>query len=212
VNADAITDTTAAASPVAPAMPARPARTVSRVRPAVALLALIALLGTLWSQSGRFRDDPYGLAKPPFKLEAAAWRSVLTVAATAEKSCPPSVPVVTLYVSASCRHCRAELQRWSNLLRSGVPQVKCIGFAVVATPPASQATTEWMPPELVPMLLWDHDRTIANALRVSLVPVTAYTTAKGVVVARAVGEASQQSTLLRLDDLRRAANDARGAP
>jgi hypothetical protein len=201
------------AATVAPAPPARPAAgTMSRTRATLALLGVIATLGALWRQSDRYRDDPYGLARPPFKLEAKAWRSVLTVAATTERSCPASVPVVALYVNASCPHCRAELRRWANLLGSGAPQVACIGVAVVAAPSRTPGTTDWVPPELLPMLLWDHDGTVAGALQVRLVPVTAYVTRSGVVVERVIGEASEQSTLPRLDRLHQTSNDGRGAP
>lgn len=201
------------ATTVAPALPARPAAGAkSRTRATLALLAVTAALGTLWLQSGRYRDDPYGLARPPFKLEAKAWRSVLTVAATTERSCPASVPVVALYVNASCPHCRAELRRWANLVRSGAPQVACIGVAVVAAPSRTPGTTDWVPRELLPMLLWDHDGTVAGALQVRLVPVTAYVTRNAVVVARVIGEATEQSTLLRLDRLHQTSNDGRGAP
>jgi hypothetical protein len=185
---------------------------MSRTRATLALLAIIAALVALWRQSGRYRDDPYGLARPPFTLEGKAWRTVLTAASTKERSCPASVPVVALYVNASCPHCRAELLRWANLLRSGAPRVACIGIAVVAAPSRTQGATDWVPPELVPMLVWDHDGTVAAALQVRLVPVTAYVTKNAVVVARVVGEASEQSTLVRLDRLHQTSNDGRGAP
>jgi hypothetical protein len=217
LECDVITNTRAndavPATTVAPALPARPAVGArSRTRATVGLLAVIAALGTLWSQSSRYLDDPYGLARPPFKLEPKAWRSVLMVAATAEKSCPASVPVVMLYVNASCPHCREELRRWSSLLRSGAPQAACIGFAVVAASSRTQTRTDWIPRELVPQLLWDHDGTVAKALQVRLVPVTAYVTRNAEVIARVIGEASEQSTLVRLDRLNQTSKDGRGAP
>jgi hypothetical protein len=173
---------------------------------------MCAVLGTFWSQAGHYRDDPYGLAKPPFTLDPAAWRSVLLVAATKDASCPASVPIVVLYVSASCPHCQAELQRWSTLLHDRAPQARCIGFAVAATPGAGSANLGWVPRELLATLLWDHDATVAHALQARLVPLTAYVTKNGVVVARTVGETSPHSVLSHLDELRRASNSNRGAP
>jgi hypothetical protein len=202
----------AAGNVVAPAFPARPrVRASSRTRATVALLAMIAALGAFWSQSYRYKDDPHGLARPPFSLAPGAWRSILAVAATTNALCPRPLPLVVLYVSASCPHCRAELRRWSHLLQSA-PQADCIAFAVVAAPSTDQAPTGWIPSRLARTLMWDRDGRVARALQVRLVPVTAYVTPQGVAVARVVGEVSEQSALQQVHALLRASNDHRGAP
>lgn len=173
-----------------------------------ACLGFAALFGMYqW----RHRPDVGALDAPPFRIGDAAWRSVLTVATTTESSCPPSVPIVILYVSKSCVHCQAELARWAELVRTGAPQLSCIGLAVVATPSQSGAVADWLPRELAPMLLWDHDRTVARTLAARLVPLAAFVTSKGTVISRAVGEASTAATTGRLAALRRASNGDKGA-
>lgn len=178
---------------------------------AVALLVCLASLGWFGVYEWRHRPVLGVLDAPPFKMSDAAWRSILTVATTTESSCPPSVPVVVVYVSASCIHCRAELERWASLVRNGARQLSCIGLAVVAAPGRSTPTADWLPHELAPTLLWDHDGTVARTLDVRLVPLAAYVTSNGVVTARAVGEASETSTSERLADLRRISGARRGA-
>lgn len=200
-------------SPIAapPTSPARSAIGVrSRARAAVVVLASCASLGSLASYAWRHRVEASGLDAPPFRIENAAWRSVLTVAATREPSCPPSIPVVILYVSGSCVHCQAELRRWSNLVRSGAPQLSCIGLAVVAAPSKATSPPHWLPTEIASTLLWDHDGTVARALDVRLVPLAAYVTSKGVVIARVVGETSEVLTSRHLADLRRTSDASRG--
>ena len=101
-------ESTTAAAPVSPARPVGRARV--RMPAAVALLVCLASLGWFGVYEWRHRPVLGVLDAPPFKMSDAAWRSILTVATTTESSCPPSVPVVVVYVSASCIHCRAELE------------------------------------------------------------------------------------------------------
>ena len=200
-------------SPIAapPTSPARSAIGVrSRARAAGVILASCASLGLLASYAWRHRVEASGLDASPFKIENAAWRSVLTVAATREPSCPPSIPVVILYVSGSCIHCQAELGRWANLVRSGAPQLSCVGVAVVAAPSRAISLPHWLPTELASTLLWDHDGAVARGLDVRLVPLAAYVTRKGIVIAKVVGEASEESTGRHLADLRRTSDASRG--
>ena len=207
----AITDDSGSPIAASPTSPARPAIGVrSRARAAVVVLASCASLGSLGSYAWHHRVEANGLDAPPFKIEDAAWRSVLTVAATKEPSCPPSIPVVILYVSGSCVHCQAELRRWSNLVRSGAPQLSCIGLAVVAAPNKATSPPQWLPTDLASTMLWDHDGTVARALDVRLVPLAAYVTSKGVVIAKVVGETSEVSTSRHLVYLRRASDSSRG--
>ena len=197
---------------VAPDSPARPAFGVRiRTRAAVALLACVASLGSLGSYAWLHRVGASELEAPPFKIDDAAWRSVLTVAATTEPSCPPSVPLVILYVSGSCFHCQAEIRRWSNLVRSGKQEMPCIGLAVVAAPSKANSPPHWLPAELTSRLLWDHDGTIARALHVRLVPLAAYVTSKGAVITRVIGEVSEETTIRHLVDLRRISDASGGA-
>lgn len=200
-------------SPIAapPTSPARSAIGVrARARATVVVLASCASLGSLGSYAWRHRIEASGLVAPPFKIENTAWRSVLTVAATREPSCPPSIPVVILYVSGSCVHCQAELGRWANLVRRGAPQLSCIGLAVVAAPGKATSPPHWLPTEIASTLLWDHDGTVARALDVRLVPLAAYVTSKGVVIAKVVGETSEVLTSRHLADLRRTSDASRG--
>ena len=211
MTAGTVIDDLASPTAVAPDSPARPAFGVRiRTRAAVALLACVASLGSLGSYAWRHRVQASGLEAPPFKIDDAAWRSVLTVAAITEPSCPPSVPLVILYVSGSCLHCRAELLRWSNLVRSGKLEMPCIGLAVVAAPSKVNSPPHWLPAELTSRLLWDHDGTVARALKIRLVPFAAYVTSNGVVIARVVGEASEATTSRHLADLRRVSDADRG--
>ena len=195
----------------APDSRARPAIGVgARGLAAMTVVACMASLGGLGSLAWNHRIDLRSLETPPFKLGDAAWRSVLTVAATSDRSCPPSVPVVIIYVDRSCGHCRAELERWAERFRGGAERLPCVGVAVVAVPGADSASSPWLPPELLPMLFWDRDHTVARALSVRLVPLAAYVTASGVVNARVAGEASEESTLAHLDALRRASDTTAG--
>jgi hypothetical protein len=201
-------ESTTAAAPVTPARPAVGARL--RVPAAAALAACLVSLAGFGRYEWRHRPVAAALDTAPFKIGDAAWRSVLTVATTTESSCPPSVPVVIVYVSKSCLHCRAELERWANLVRTGAPQLSCIGLAIVAAPARSAALADWLPRELAPALLWDHDGTVARTLDVRLVPLAAFVTSTGVVTARTVGEASEASTSGRLAELRRISGARRG--
>jgi hypothetical protein len=166
------------------------------------IMACAAALAALSSFAWGHRVDPNELAQHRFKLPAPVWRSILSVTETTRRSCPPSVPVVVLYVSRTCEHCRQELLRWASLVRSGAAELGCAGVVVAAAPGHSATTTDWLPPELVPMLLWDHDRTVAHALDVRMVPLAAYVSNKGVVMSRVVGETSESITAKRLAELR----------
>jgi hypothetical protein len=196
---------------VAPGAPARQAAgTRSRVCAGVALFACLASAGWLGSYAWRHRVNVNALGAPPFKISDAAWRSVLTVATTTDRACPPSVPVVILYVSSSCLHCQAELRRWSDLVQRHAPELACTGIAVVATPNKAVSLHEWLPVQLASMLLWDHDATVGRALEVRLVPLAAYVTSKGTVSAKVIGETSEASTGQHLADLRRFSDGERG--
>jgi hypothetical protein len=212
VTAGTVINDLASPTAVAPDSPARPAFDVRiRTRAAVALLACVASLGSLGSYAWLHRVGASELEAPPFKIDDAAWRSVLTVAATKEPSCPPSAPLVILYVSGSCFHCQAEIMRWSNLIRSGTPEMRCIGLAVVAAPRKANSPPHWLPAELTSRLLWDHDGTVARVLHVRLVPLAAYVTSTGVVITRVVGEASNEETTIRhLLDLRQISDADKG--
>jgi hypothetical protein len=170
-------------------------------------MGLVALCGYAW----RHRVDLSDFERHPYAIQAAAWRSVLTVAATPERACPPSVPVVVIYVSRSCPHCQSELRRWSTLVRDDAPESHCIGLAIVAAPGKSSTSSDWLPRELASLLLWDHDGAIARALDVRLVPLAAYVTGKGIEVSRVVGEASESVTTQHLIDLRRISGGDGGA-
>jgi hypothetical protein len=166
---------------------------------AMSAAALAALSSFAWGH----RVDPTELAQRTFKLPAPVWRSVLSVTETTNRACPASVPVVVLYVSSTCQHCKEELRRWASLVRTRATELGCVGLVVAATPGSAAVSTDWVPPELTPMLLWDHDRAVAHALDVRMVPLAAFVTSKGVVVSRAVGEVSESITAKHLADLRR---------
>lgn len=191
-----------AAAPVPSARPAIGAR----IRATAVLVVCVGSLAALCSFAWNHRVDASSFDARPVKIDETAWRSVLTVAATAKRGCPPSVPVVVLYVSRSCPHCLAELERWAALVGTGGPEIACTGLAVVAVPNRGSSSTEWLPPELASMLLWDHDGTVARALNVRLVPLAAYVTRQGVAVSRVVGEASDSLTRRHLLELHRISN------
>ncbi len=174
---------------------------------AIGCVAAVAWLGTY---AWRHRIEPGALNAAPLKLGDEMWRSVLTVAGAPGQPCPPSTPVAILYVSRTCVHCEAELERWAQLVRRGAPQLTCIGIAVVAPFAKTASANDWLPPELAPMLLWDRDGSIARTLDARLVPLVAFTTDAGVVTARSVGESSEAATLRRLVELRRASDTERG--
>jgi len=193
----------------ASAAPARPAiDTRSRGRATLGFVACLIALGSFGTWEWRHRAEVDRTA-PPFKLADIAWRSVLTVAATTDPTCPASIPIVILYVKGSCLHCRAELRRWSNLIRAGGPST-CVGLAVAAAPERPETLAAWLPPSLGATLLWDHDRTVARALDVRLVPLAAYVTRDGVVISTVVGESSESLSARHLAELHAVADTSGG--
>lgn len=167
-------------------------------------LVIAGAAATAWLGSFAWRHRVAATAHvtPPFALDDSVWRSVRSVARTNGPSCPPSVPIAILYVSRSCVHCEAELHRWAGLVRSGAPELACVGVAVVAPFAQNSAANDWLPPELAHALQWDHGGSIARALDARLVPVAAFVTSAGVVRARAVGESSEAATVERFRSLR----------
>ena len=178
----------------------------ARARAATVVLTAAAALAALSALAWGHRIDPHAFEQRRFKLPSATWRSVLSAAETPSRRCPAATPIVVLYVSSTCTHCAAELRRWAELVRTNSSALGCIGIVVSSAPNGADRSTKWLPTELVPMLLWDHDRSIARALDVRLVPVATYVTTKGVAISRVVGEASESSTGGHLADLRRISN------
>jgi hypothetical protein len=193
----------------APECPARRA-TGARSRATAVFVACLATVAMFGSYALRHQMVGRVVDTTRVKLPPSAWRSLLTVTATAERTCPASVPVVVLYVSRKCPHCMAELDRWAALVRNDAPEMRCTGIAVVAAPAGAGAPNDWLPPELSAMLLWDHDAALAHALDVRFVPFAAYVTNQGLAVARVVGETSESSTAQHLLALRRLSNEERG--
>ncbi|MFI5233507.1 MAG: hypothetical protein ACHQSE_13440 [Gemmatimonadales bacterium] len=171
---------------------------------AAALLVAVAC-SAAWLGSFAWRHRVAGAARDtaPFALTDSVWRSVRTVARASGTSCPPRVPVAVLYVSRSCVHCEAELERWAGLVRRRAPELTCVAVAVVAPLAERSTANAWPVAELAAALLWDRDGSIARALDARLVPVAAFVTSAGVVSARSVGESSESATLDRLRSLRR---------
>ncbi len=206
-------DITNEESPIA-AAPESSARRAIGVRPCIlagaVVIASVAAIGWLGTYAWRHRIEPGALSAAPLKLGDAVWRSVLGVARAPGQPCPPSTPVAILYVSRTCVHCEAELERWAQLVRTGAPQLSCVGIAVVAPFAQTAQANDWLPPELAPMLLWDRDGSIARTLDARLVPLVAFTTGAGVVTARSVGESTETATLQRLVELRRASDTEHG--
>jgi hypothetical protein len=206
-------DITNQESPIAaaPELSARRAIGVrARAIAGAVVVACVAAAGWLGTFAWRHRIEPGALNAAPLKLDGAVWRSVLTVARAPGQPCPPSKPVAILYVSRTCVHCEAELERWAHLVRSGAAQLSCIGIAVVAPFARTAQANDWLPPELAPMLLWDRDGSIARTLDARLVPLVAFATGTGAVTARSVGESSEAATLQRLVELRRASDTEQG--
>ena len=194
------------------AAPERPARRAigAKSRAAAVFVTCLVTIAAFGSYALRHQMAGRAVDTTRLKLPPSAWRSLLTVTATAQRTCPASVPVVALYVSRKCPHCMAELERWAALVRTDAPEMRCTGIAVVAAPQAAGSSNDWLPPELSAMLLWDHDAALAHALDVRFVPFAAYVTSRGLTVARVVGETSESSTAQHLLALRRLSNEERG--
>jgi hypothetical protein len=178
----------------------------------VAFVVCAGALGSLGSYAWRHRVQSAGLDAAPYAIDGTAWRSLRTVAGPKDPSCPRPAPVAILYVSGSCVHCRAELARWSHLVRNGSEELRCIGLAVVAAQNGGVSPAGWLPAELTSTLLWDHGADIAHALQVRLVPLAAYVTNAGIVIVKVAGESSEATTLRHLVDLRRISDAGTGAP
>jgi hypothetical protein len=82
-------------------------------------------------------------------------------------------------------------------------EIACVGLVIVARPAKGLVSTDWLPPELAPMLVWDHDAEIATALGVHLVPLASFITANGTEVTRVLGEESAPAVATHLLELRR---------
>jgi hypothetical protein len=197
-------------SPQAAAAPERSARRAAgratRASAVALLIAVIASAGWLGAFAWRHRLADAARDTAPFALGDSAWRSIRTGAKASGESCPPHVPVAVMYVSRSCVHCEAELERWAGLVRRHAPELECIAVAVAAPFAQRSAANDWPPAELAPVLIWDRDGSIARALDARLVPVAAFVTSAGVVSVRSVGESSEAATLDRLRILRRLSN------
>ncbi|MGH7653386.1 MAG: hypothetical protein ACREN6_01865, partial [Gemmatimonadaceae bacterium] len=193
-------------SPQAAAAPERSARRAAgRAARMAAAALLIAVAGSAaWLASFTWRHRVADAARDtaPFALSDSAWRLIRTVAKANGESCPPRVPVAVLYVSRSCVHCEAELERWAGLVRQRAGALACVGVAVVAPFAQRAGANDWPPAELAPVLLWDRDGSIGRALDARLVPVAAFVTSTGVVSVRSVGESSEAATLDRFRSLR----------
>ena len=206
MNAGPVVDDRVSPTAAAPHLAARPASEAARgARAAVAFVACVAAAGWLAAYAWRHRPLAAELDAAPYALDDAAWRSVRAIASPSSRSCPRAVSVVILYVTRSCVHCRAELARWSSLVRAKSAALRCTALAVVTAPDQAAAPAHWLPAELVPALLLDHDGVVARALNVRLVPLAAYVTGVGVVIAKVVGETSVEATTRRLADLDRIA-------
>lgn len=208
VEVDPLTQAHAAVAPEGPARRAAAGR--MRAFAGAMLIGATAAAGSLGWFAWRHRVTEATSHRTPFPLDGAAWKAVRSAAREHGTACPLPVPVAVLYVSRSCTHCEAETRRWAALIRNGSSQFNCVAIAVVA--PAAQASPAdaWLPAELAPALLWDRDGSIARALDARLVPVAAFVTSSGVVRERAVGEASEATTLERLRSLHWFANVERG--
>jgi hypothetical protein len=204
----AVQESLIAAAPESPARRAIGVR--ARALAGTVLIACVTAVAWLGVYAWHHRIEPVTLDPAPFKLGEAAWRSVLSVARAPGQPCPPSTPVAILYVTRTCVHCAAELARWAHLVRRGAPELACIGIAVVAPLASTTAASDWLPPELAPMLLWDRDGSIARTLDARLVPLVAFATPTGVVTARSVGESPEAATIRRLVALRRASDTEHG--
>lgn len=178
----------------------------------VVMLACVASAVTFAAYGWRLRGATRPLSSAPFRIDESAWRAVLTVATTSDRFCPASVPVVIVYINSSCRHCKAELERWADLVRAHALQLRCVGLAIVSAPGSTRSAAEWLPRELIPALLWDHDGTVGRALEARLVPLAAYVSNSGIVIARVPGEASEMQTSQHLAALRRTTLSSVDAP
>ena len=89
--------------------------------------------------------------------------------------------------------------------------MRCTGLAVVAAPGNATTPASWLPAALASTLVVDNDGAVARALSVRLVPLAAYVTSTGVVIAKVAGETSEATTSRHLADLRSISHAGTGA-
>jgi hypothetical protein len=100
-----------------------------------------------------------------------------------------------MYASPTCAHCRAELERWAKLIAQHQRAFNCIEFLVATAPRNASEPPSWLPRSLPATLIRDEDGRIGRALHATLVPTTVYVTPRATVVARIVGESSDERSL-----------------
>lgn len=142
--------------------------------------------------------------RPPFSAAgASAWRpdgSVWRVDGTLRR------PTVVLYVTWSCPHCRAELERWRKVLARG-PVEPELAIWVVAEKPAPPELE--LPDALRVRVLRDRDAATARVLGIEVVPTTVSIAPGGTVVERVRGETSVERVRRLVERLR---GTSAGAP
>lgn len=103
-------------------------------------------------------------------------------------------PVAVIYVSQSCLHCKAELERWSTT----VGEVGMDKLWVVASSDSDIESLDWVPSPLRSRTVKDGDGSVAEALGVRLVPATFWIDDANVVQFVKVGQSSSAEILEKL--------------
>jgi peroxiredoxin len=168
-----------------------------RVAGAVVLAVLGAGVGFV--VHGAFGRQGAVPAPPPYPLPAAASTALGPIIATA--AVPGQEPMVVIYATSSCPHCRAELRRWSALVDRDAALLEGVNVVVVSPEPATAADGDWLPPSLAARRIHDADGSLARALAIRAVPTVFFVGPDRVVRDVAVGQQSESVTLRRLHGL-----------
>ncbi len=163
----------------------------------LALLAAVAAGLTWKAKSDALRGRALKPHPTPYRLTS----SVLELIAAPEEASQPSRPVsrALMFVSETCRHCRAELERWASVAIAYPQLFSEIEVVVITAVPLNRKGI--VPAALPHRHIYDKEGAIAAAVNVRVVPLVAFVSANGIVERVAVGQNSASQVVTWLANL-----------
>ncbi len=160
-----------------------------RAAGAAVLLALVATGALAFAAARHHREGaplrapfpfPRGAARSP---EASGWLHA---------GARPG-PAIVVYVSRTCPHCHAELERWASLAGTEPGLLRAVDFTVVVAGAPTGTIGTLVPAVPGSRLLFDPDGRLGRALHLRYVPYVLYVDAAGIVRRTRSGEVPRDS-------------------
>lgn len=148
------------------------------------VLALLAAAAATLAWEGRSGAHRARALKPhptPYRLAP----KVLELIAAPNEVLRP-VSRALLFVSETCWHCRAELDRWTSIAIAHPQLFSAIEVVVITGAPLTRKG--FVPAELPHRHIYDREGAIAAAINVRVVPLVAFVSGDGVVSRVAAGQ------------------------